>query len=147
MSVEQLSAKLCVFGFGRAAVVQLGHGNAELLGDEADSFGKSDVLDFLNEAENVAFRAASEAIVELARGVDGKRRRLFAVKGTQPGVVLRSRLAQLYVVPDDADDVGLLADEFFEVGSFSHEYVYCRTDWSNKEYRRLWTSCGRACIK
>src|SRR5579872_2883787 len=121
MSVEQLSAKLCVFGFGRAAVVQLGHGNAELLGDEADSFGKSDVLDFLNEAENVALRAASEAIVELARGVNRKRRCLLAVKRTQPGEVLRPRLAQLDVVSDDADDVSPLPDEFFEVGSFGHE--------------------------
>ena len=35
------------------------------------------------------------------------------MKGAKAGVVLRAGFAQLYVVADDADDVGLL---FYELG-------------------------------
>ena len=64
--------------------------------------------------------AAAEAVIELARGVHGKRRRLLAVKGTQPGVVLRPGLFQLDVVADDADDVRLLLDRVREIARVGH---------------------------
>ena len=39
------------------------------------------------------------------------------MKRTQPGEVLGTSFLQLDVVPDDADDVGLLLERVFEVGS------------------------------
>ena len=98
----------------------LGSGDAELLGDGADGFGKGDVLDLLDKAEDVAGDSAAEAVEELARGVDGERRRLFAVEGAQAGVVLRAGFAQLDVVADDADDIGLLLDGVGEISGVSH---------------------------
>ena len=111
---------LASFGFLRSVEAGLGHGDPQLLGHRADGFREGDVLDFLDEGENVAGDAAAEAVKELAGGVDRERRRLFAVKGTKPGIVLRTRLLQLDVVADDADDVRLLLDVFFEVVGFGH---------------------------
>ena len=75
---------------------------------------------FLDEAEDVAGDAASEAVVELARGVDRERRRFFAVEGTEAGVVLRSGFLELDVVADDADDIGLLLDGVCEIAGVGH---------------------------
>jgi hypothetical protein len=43
------------------------------------------------------------------------------MEGTQPGIVLRSRFLELYVVADDTDDVRLLLQVLFEVGG-THLY-------------------------
>ncbi len=74
-------------------------------------------------------RAASEAVVELARGVDGERRRLFAVEGAESGVVLRAGLLQLDVVADDANDVRLLLDRVCEIAGVRHEVRLFRRNY------------------
>ena len=42
------------------------------------------------------------------------------MKGTKPGEILRASLLQLDVVADDADDIRLLLEAFFEVVGGSH---------------------------
>ena len=59
-------------------------------------------------------------MVELARGVDGKGRSLFAVEGTEAGMILRSGLPQLDVVADDPDDVRLLLHRVCEIAGVRH---------------------------
>ena len=105
--------------------------------------GKGDVLDLLDEGEDVAGDSAAEAVEELAAGVDGKRRRFFAVEGAESGVVLRPRLAQLDVFADDADDVGLLLDGVGEVSGVSHStsLPHCG-DGREDCWASLWKSCG-----
>src|SRR5581483_270643 len=88
--IEQRRAELCFFGFGGSIEGGLGQRNANLLRNRADGFGKGNVFQLLHEAEDVTRSAAAEAVIELARCVDGKRRRLLAVEGTEPGKVLRS---------------------------------------------------------
>ena len=120
MQIEQESAGAGLASLLRRAELGLGRGDAELLRDGADGLGKGDVLDLLDEGEDVAGDSAAEAVEVLAAGVDGKRRRLFAMEGTEPGVVLRAGFAQLDVFADDADDVGLLLDGVGEVSGISH---------------------------
>ena len=115
VDVEQLGAQLGFFRFRRTGVSRLGQRDAELLRHQPDSFGEGDVFDFLDEAEDVSRDAAAEAVKELARGMHRKRRRLFAVKRTKSGIVLRPGFFQLDVVADDADDIRLLLDRFFEI--------------------------------
>ena len=103
-----------------SGVARLGQRDAQLLRDHADGFGERNVFDLLDEAEDVAGDAAAEAVIELARGVDGERRRLLAVEGAEAGVVLRAGLLQLDVVADDADDVGLLLDGVREIAGVRH---------------------------
>ncbi len=83
--------------------------------------GKRNVLDLLDEAENVSRIPAAKAVKKLARSVDGERRRLLAMKRTQPGKVLRPRLPQFDVVAHDADDVRLLLERLLEVVGRGHE--------------------------
>ena len=86
------------------------------------SFYERDVFDLLDEGEHVALRATTETIKKLLCGMDGKRRRFFVVEWTKARIVLRSGLLQLDVVADDADDVRLLLNDFFEVEGVSHEW-------------------------
>ncbi len=58
---------------------------------------------------------AAEAVEVAVVGVDGEAAGLFFVEGAEAGVVLGSGFAQLDVVADDADDVGLLLYELGEV--------------------------------
>ena len=88
--------------------------------DDADGFREADVLDFGNEGEDVSRSLATEAMEELADGVDGERWGFFLVEGAESGVVLRAGFAQAYVAFDHLDDVGLLLDGLFKVG---HGYV------------------------
>ncbi len=87
---------------------------------DAHGFGEGDVLDLLHEAEDIARNSAAEAVKELVGGVDRERRRLFLVKRAQPLVILRAGLAQLHVLADDADDVGLLLEGRREVAGVRH---------------------------
>ena len=100
--------------------VTFGMGDAEFLRDEADSFGKSDVLDFLDETEDVTRGATSEAVIELPDGVYGERRRLLAMERTEAGEILRAGFLEFDIVSDDADDVRLLLDGVGEIAGVGH---------------------------
>src|SRR6185436_15314742 len=56
------------------------------------------------EADRIAVRAAPKAVIELLRGADRERRRLFVVERAQPEVI-RAGLFQLHVARHDVDDV------------------------------------------
>ena len=56
------------------------------------------------EADRVAMRAATEAVIELLGGADRERRRLLVVEGAQPREI-GAALLQLDVARDDIDDV------------------------------------------
>ncbi len=127
MDVEQLSAKTGFLGFAGRRVARFGKGHAEFLRDQPNGFGESDVLDFLDEAENVPGNTAAEAVIELARGMDGERWRLFTVKWAEAGIVLCAGLLQLDVVADDADDVRLLFDRVREIAGVRHSVLRLRT--------------------
>jgi hypothetical protein len=123
VDIEQDAAQLGFFGFGWRVVGRLRDGDAQLLRDQADGFREGYVFDFLDEAEDVAGEAASEAVIELARGVDGERCSFFAVEGAESGVVLRAGFLQLNVVADDANDVRLLLDRVCEIAGVRHKRV------------------------
>jgi len=120
VNVEQLPAETGFFGFSGRGVAGFGQRDAELLRYQTDGFGESDVFDLLDEAEDVAGNTATEAMIELARGVDGEGCGLLAVEGAKARIVLRSRLFQLDVVADDADDVRLLFDRVREIAGVRH---------------------------
>src|SRR5580765_1677962 len=72
----------------------------------------------------------------------GERRRLLVMKGTEPGKILGARLLEFDVVTDDANDVGLLLEGVFEVGS-GHGSVgrfYCGARVRQREMARR--PCG-----
>jgi len=94
-------------GFGGRVVLDLRHRHAEFLRDEADGLAECEVLYLLDELEDVARFSTAEAVIELLANVNGERRRLLFVEGTESLEVLRSRLAQLHVFADDANDVRL----------------------------------------
>ena len=104
--------------FGRAELA-LGQRDAGLCGDGADGFGEAERLHLHDEGEDVALLVAAEAVVVAVGGVDGEAAGLLLVEGAEAGVVLGAGFAQLEVVADDADDVGLLLDELGEVISHS----------------------------
>ena len=112
---EEFGALAGSGGFFGGRELAFGEGNADLLSNDADGFGEADVLDFGDEAEDVARGLAAEAVVELADGVDGEGGRLFLVEGAETGVVLRAGLAQADVSLDHLYDVGLLLDGLGEV--------------------------------
>jgi hypothetical protein len=90
------------------------------LRDDADGFREADDLDPGNEGEDVAGSLATEAVKELADGVDRERGGFFLVEGAEAGVVLGSGFAQADIALDHLDDVGLLFNGLFKVG---HGYV------------------------
>src|SRR5207237_1049043 len=103
MNVQQHTSHLSFPGFRRTAVTGFGQRDAKFLRDRPHRLGESNVLDLLHEAENVSRQPASEAVIELSRGMHGKRWRLFIVEGTKPRIILRPSLLQLDVVPHNAD--------------------------------------------
>ena len=121
VDLDQAAALLRLPRLFRRGVRDFRHRDAELLGHHAHGLGEGDVLDLLHEAEDIASGIAAEAVEELVAGVHRKRRRLFLVEGTQPLVILRAALAQLDVLADDADDVGLLLDGAGEIAGIGHE--------------------------
>src|SRR5262249_33052437 len=135
-------------GLLRAAEFYLGQGHVELLRNEADGFGERDVLDLLNKCEDVAGEPTAKAMEELPRRMDGERRGLFVVKGTEALVVLRARFLELDVITDDADDVGLLLEGVFEVGR-GHGLWAKNLFWGSRTKKGNgrsvvggWKSCG-----
>ncbi len=67
MDFQQRCAQPRVFGFGLGAEGLLGHWHAKLLRDRPHRFRKSNVFDFLHEAENIARCLAAKAVIELPR--------------------------------------------------------------------------------
>jgi len=59
-------------------------------------------------------------VKELPRGMHRERRRLLAMKRTQPRKILRPRLLQLDVIADHANDVRLLLERVSEIARVSH---------------------------
>jgi hypothetical protein len=110
-------AALTVLGgfFGRGEIA-FGKRDAALLRDDFDGFRKADVFDLLDEGEDVSGLTATEAVKELAGGVNGERGRFFAVEGAEAAVVLGSGFFQTHIFADDFDDIGLLLDGLGEVG-------------------------------
>ncbi len=97
------------------AELALGQRDAALGGDGADGFGEADVLHLHDEGEDVAFFVAAEAVEVAVGGVDGEASRSFLCGRGRGRCSSGRRFAQLDVVADDADDVGLLLDELGEV--------------------------------
>src|SRR5207244_5297620 len=120
MNVQQHAPHLSFLGFRRTAVTRLGQRDAEFLRDRPHRLGESNVLDLLHEAEDVSRQPASEAVIELPRGMHGKRWRLLTVKRTKPRIILRPSLLQLDVIPHNADDVRLLLDRVREIARVGH---------------------------
>ena len=115
VNVDELAAKAGFAGLFGGVELALGKRDSALDGDGANGLGKADVFHLHDEGEDVALFVAAEAIEVAVGGVDGEGAGLFFVKGAEAGVVLGAGFAQLDVVADDADDVGLLLDELGEV--------------------------------
>ena len=122
MDFEQDSAQPGFFCLDRAAVIDFGQRDAQLLGDGPYGLGKRDVFNLLNEAEDITGRSTTEAVIELARGVNRERRSLLVVEGAKAGIILRAGLFQPNVVADDADNVRLLLERVREVAWVSHDW-------------------------
>src|SRR5256886_703113 len=120
VNVQQHATQFSFLCFRRTAIPGLGQRDAEFLRDRPHRLGESDVLDLLHEAEDVSRQAASEAVIELPRGMHGKRWRLLTVKWTKPGIILRPSLLQLDVIAHNADDVRLLLDGVREIAGVGH---------------------------
>ena len=145
MDVDELAAQAGFAGFFGGAELALGQRDAALGGDDADGFGEADVLHLHDEGEDVALFVAAEAVEVAVGGVDGEAAGLFFVEGAEAGVVLRAGLAELDVVADDADDVGLLLDELGEV--IGHANAVATRLYPSQIYRLSlrvtgWGGCG-----
>jgi hypothetical protein len=115
VDVEELATEAGFVSFLGGAELPLGEGDAALGGDDADGLGEADVLHLHDEGEDVALFVAAETVEVAVGRVDGEGAGLFFVEGAEAGVVLGSGFAELEVVADDPDDVGLLLDELGEV--------------------------------
>src|SRR5579883_73751 len=91
------------------------HGNAVALGKGLEGFVEAQSFDLHDEVEHVAAGAAAEALVELVRGIDGKRGRLLVMEGAQAGIAVRARPFQPNVLADHADDVDRPLDLLREI--------------------------------
>src|SRR6185369_4487987 len=99
-----LFARLLLGGRQRA-IVDLDAGAG---GQIAQDLHERALLDLDQEAEDITFFAASEAVEELARLMDMKRRCLLAVKRAQTLPAPRTRPLELHIAFDDLDDVGAI---------------------------------------
>ncbi len=88
-------------------IFQLGKRHAVARGERTNRLGEAQPFDLHDEVENGAARAASEAVIKPALRVDGERRRLFVMEGTQPDEVSPGA-AQPDVRADYLDDIGAL---------------------------------------
>ena len=87
--------------------------------EHADRFWIREILETLDELDDVAARAAAEALEETLVGVHVKRRPLLAVEGTQADEV-GSAFLQLHVGSDEGTDIG--TSENFALGGFFDEW-------------------------
>ena len=74
-----------------------------------DCLGEGEALGQREELEDVAARAAAEAVEEALAAIDGERRRLLAMKRAEAFVALAGELERRDL-GDEVDDVGRLAD-------------------------------------
>src|SRR6185369_8751486 len=153
VDVHQLPAHSRLPLLFRRSVLHLRHRHAKLLRDQPNGFRKRDVLDLLHKLEHVARRAAPEAMKELPRLVHRERRRLLFMKWTKPRPVLRPRLAQLHApFAHNADDVGLRAQLFLEVGALEvggrHplKYQLRRRERRTMSATAMCTICGKTSL-
>jgi hypothetical protein len=72
---------------------------------------------------------AAEAVKVAVCGVDREGSGLFFVKWAQAAVVLRAGFAELEIVADDADDVGLLLDVLGEVVGHVGGLGWLKCNW------------------
>ena len=79
--------------------------HVEAVREPLDRAGEVQLLGLAHERDDIALRAAAEAVVELLDGVHRKARRALLVERTPPDVS-RPGLAQLRAAADDRDDVG-----------------------------------------
>ena len=98
--------------FGRA-IARCRNGDAAFFGDNADGFGKRALFHFHDKFEDVAADVAAEAVVDLAQGMNVKRRRFLGVERAESAKIL-PRLLQLDVFADHANDVRLLLNTIRE---------------------------------
>src|ERR1041385_1188920 len=83
--------------------------DADAPGHVLDRLGEGEALGQREELEDVAARAAAEAVEESLGAVDGERRRLLAVERAESLVALAGELERRDLA-DEVDDVGGLAD-------------------------------------
>src|SRR5262249_26087021 len=76
------------------------------LGELFQGFVEAEPLDFLDELEDVAALATSEALVKLMVGVDTEGRGFFGVERAKARIALgRADALEADIFSDDADDV------------------------------------------
>ena len=80
MDLQQHGSQLRVFGFGFGTERLLGQRHSKLLRDRPHRLRKSNVLNFLNEAEDIARSLTAKAVVKLPRCMHRERWRLLLVK-------------------------------------------------------------------
>src|SRR5882724_11760727 len=120
VDIKQHRSQLGFFRLGRAAKAGFRERYVQLLRDRSHRLRKGNVLYFLHEAEHIARRPAPETVKELPRGMHRERRRLLAMKRTQPRKILRPRLLQLDVIAHHADDIRLLLERVREIARVGH---------------------------
>src|SRR5262249_49266178 len=79
--------------------------DVEAIGEPFDCTGEVELLRLAHKRDDVALRAAAEAVVELPHGVDGEARRALLVERA-PSDIARAGLSQLRAAADHGDDVG-----------------------------------------
>src|SRR5205823_3932071 len=94
--------------FKAAVIDQLWQRHAGLLSDDLDRFGKSHALDLHHKVENRSALLTPEAIENVFRWIDRKRRLRLFVKRTT-GHPIRASLLQRNIILHDANNVRLAA--------------------------------------
>ena len=74
-------------------------------GQALDRLNEAHVIEFHQEANRRAVRAAAEAVIETLARADGKRRRFFVMKRAA-GLEFAARFLELHAPANDLDDVG-----------------------------------------
>src|SRR6185312_2709895 len=108
VDLHQLPALARIPGlFGRMKLL-LRQRHPNLLCDRPHCLRKAEAVHLHDERKNVAGLVAPEAVIKPLRHIHRKAARLLLMKWAQAREVLRPRLAQLHIVADDANNVGLV---------------------------------------
>ena len=83
--------------------------DAAVAGEGAHGLGEGEVLVLHQETDGIAADLTAEAVERLAFGIDVEGGRLLVVEGAEAYVV-PTGLLELYVAPDEVDDVDAAAD-------------------------------------